>query len=157
MHSYFKFGGPLMVEACDQAQYSAHQREQPGGHEMLRQLFQRMLLLGFAVLAGLAGAAGPQMGQATKQDVADASRVALAGHSDGYAPYDYRALSDGGSYYAPGSYGSWFYVTPPASEAVASATEPVPAPSYQAPSYEAPPPALHKYYDYDRYIGPLFG
>jgi len=119
---------------------------------MLRQSFQRTLLFAFALLAGLAGAAGPQMGQATRQDVADASRVALAGHSsDSYAPYDYRALSDGGSYYAPGSYGSWFYVTPPASDAVASA-DPIPAPSYQTP-----PPALHKYYDYDRFRGPLFG
>jgi len=153
MRSYFKFGAPLMVEARDQAQYFAHQREHPGGHEMLRQLFQRTLLFAFALLAGLAGAAGPQMGQATRQDVADASRVALAGQSsDGYAPYDYRALTNGGSYYAPGSYGSWFYVTPPASDAVASAADPIPAPSYQAP-----PPALHKYYDYDRFRGPLFG
>ena len=115
---------------------------------MLRQLFQRTLLLAFALLAGLSGAAGPQMGQATRQDVADASRVPLAGYSSDA----YRAVSDGGSYYAPGSYGSWFYVTPPASDAVASATDPIPAPSYQAP-----PPALHKYYDYDRYFGPLFG
>lgn len=111
---------------------------------MLRQLFQRTLLLALAALAGLAGAAGPQMDQA--------SRVALADQtSNTDAPYDYRALSNGGSYYAPGSYGSWFYVTPPASDAVAS-TDPSPAPLYQAPS-----PALHKYYDYDRYRGPLFG
>src|SRR5215472_13958270 len=107
--SYFKFGASLMVEARDRAQYFSREREHPGGHEMLRQSFQRTLLFAFALLAGLAGAAGPQMGQATRQDVADASRVALAGHSsDSYAPYDYRALSDGGSYYAPGSYGSWF-------------------------------------------------
>ena len=112
---------------------------------MLRQLFQRTLLLAFAALAGLAGAAGPQMDQA--------SRVAFTDpKSSTDAPYDYRALIDGGSYYAPGSYGSWFYVAPPASGTVASATDSIPAPSYETPS-----PALHKYYDYDRFRGPLFG
>ena len=123
---------------------------------MLRQLFQRTLLFAFALLAGLAGAAGPQMNQGTGQDTAIASRVAFTDPGSNIdAPYDYRALTNGGSYYAPGSYGSWFYVTPPASDTVASATDPIPAPSYQAP--QAPPPALHKYYDYDRFRGPLFG
>lgn len=108
---------------------------------MLRQSFQRTLLLALAALAGLAGAAGPQTDQA--------SRVAMA---DRDAPYDYRVLNDGGSYYAPGSYGSWFYVAPPASDAVASSANAIPAPSEEGPS-----PALPKFYDYDRFRGPLFG
>ena len=119
---------------------------------MLQRQLHRTLLLALAALAGWAGAAGPQQG--TRQDVTDASQVAIADYrSESDAPYDYRALNDGGSYYAPGSYGSWFYVAPPAGDiTVASVTKPIPAPSYQRPS-----PALHRYYDYDRYRGPLFG
>jgi len=72
--------------------------------------------------------------------------------SDNDSLYDYRAVSEGGSYYAPGSYASWYYVAPPAVE-VASTKPETPTMEYRAP----PSPDLHKYYDYDRYFGPLFG
>jgi hypothetical protein len=107
-----------------------------------------VLLLAFAALGGLAGAAGQSVEQGGTQATAPAIAQST---SDNDSLYDYRSVSEGGSYYAPGSYASWYYVAPPAIE-VAS-TEP----ETPATEYRAPPTDLHKYYDYDRYFGPLFG
>jgi hypothetical protein len=114
---------------------------------MSRHCFHRaVLLLAFAALAGFAGAAG-QAGQASTQATASESAQA----SDNDALYDYRSLSEGGPYYAPGSYASWYYVAPPAVEVASTEPETL------TPEYRAPSKDLHKYYDYDRYFGPLFG
>jgi len=112
---------------------------------------RRTLLVAFAMLAGVADAAGPRTEQGNAQNPADASQLALANITSD-SLYDYRSLKNGGSYYAPGSYGSWFYVAPPTGDAtVASATYPV-----RASAPRTPPPALPTYYDYDRFRGPLF-
>ena len=119
---------------------------------MRRPRFHRTaLLLAFAAFTGFAGAAGPT-GQGAGQDSAQGTGSAIANsRSDGDSLYDYRALSEGGAYYAPGSYASWYYVAPPAIE-VASTEPETTAPEDRAPSRDVP-----TYYDYDRYFGPLFG
>jgi hypothetical protein len=63
---------------------------------------------------------------------------------------DQVALYDGATYYAPGSYSSWFYVSPPAYDETPSA----PAAMPQTPSTALNLPA---YYDFEPRWGPLFG
>jgi hypothetical protein len=64
---------------------------------------------------------------------------------------DQIALYDGGTYYAPGSYSSWFYVSPPEFDGTRSA----PAAAMSDPA----PTALNlpAYYDFEPRWGPLFG
>jgi hypothetical protein len=61
------------------------------------------------------------------------------------------SLDCGSAYYAPGSYSSWFYVSPPACDQ----TSPVPEPAMPIPG----PTALNlpAYYDYEPRWGPLVG
>jgi len=124
---------------------------------MSRHYFHRTaLLLAFAALAGFAGAAG-QAGQGGVQASTESTELEMANaRSDNDSLYDYRSLSEGGSYYAPGSYASWYYVAPPTIE-VASTEVASTEPDTLTPEYRAPLKDLHKYYDYDRYFGPLFG
>jgi hypothetical protein len=61
------------------------------------------------------------------------------------------ALYDGGTYYAPGSYSSWFYVSPPAYDE----TSPAPNAAPQHPAATAL--NLPAYYDYEPRWGPLVG
>ena len=65
---------------------------------------------------------------------------------------DQIALYDSGSYYAPGSYSSWFYVSPPVYDGTGPAPEEaaVPHPARTALNLPA-------YYDYEPRWGPLFG
>jgi hypothetical protein len=152
MDSYYRFGSPLMVMRKDRAQYRPEIKKTVRRLKMRRQHFHRTaLLLALAALTGFAGAAGPT-GQAVGQAGSQAAGLAIA-MGDNDSLYDYRSVSEGGAYYAPGSYASWYYVAPPAIE-VASTTEPE-APA--APEYRAPPRDVPTYYDYDRYFGPLFG
>ena len=60
---------------------------------------------------------------------------------------DQIALYDGSTYYAPGSYSSWFYVSPPAYDGTSAAT---PQPDRRALNLPA-------YYDYEPRWGPLVG
>ncbi|HTR57153.1 MAG TPA: hypothetical protein VMM27_03165 [Casimicrobiaceae bacterium] len=58
-------------------------------------------------------------------------------------------LGAGGSFYAPGSYSSWFYVSPPADDPTPAAPEPLTSSPARAAL------DLPAYYDYEPRWGPL--
>ena len=66
-------------------------------------------------------------------------------------PVAQMALYDGGTYYASGSYSSWFYVAPPADDGTG------PAPDVATPQRERSALNLPAYYDYEPRWGPLVG
>jgi hypothetical protein len=67
------------------------------------------------------------------------------------AAADQIALYDGATYYAPGSYSSWFYVAPPAYDGNS------PAPDAATPKAGRTALNLPAYYDYEPRWGPLYG
>jgi hypothetical protein len=77
--------------------------------------------------------------------VTAAGSLAEENGADQALPYDC-----GNGYYAPGSYSSWFYVSPPSCEQTSVASEAAtPAPDPTALNLPA-------YYDFDLRWGPLF-
>ena len=79
--------------------------------------------------------------------------TAAGSPSDGTAQAaaaDQIALYDG-AYYAPGSYSSWFYVSPPADDGTS------PAPDVATTQRERSALNLPAYYDYEPRWGPLYG
>ena len=69
--------------------------------------------------------------------------------SDQAAPRNDYFLGVGGSFYAPGSYSSWFYVSPPADDATPAVPEPLTSSPARAEL------DLPVYYDFEPRWGPL--
>ena len=101
---------------------------------MARIIRSTILILTLASLPCFVTAAGS--GQAD-----DAQPIAR----DQATPCDEYLLGNGGSFYAPGSYGSWFYVSPPAYDSTPAEAQPLMCAALDLPTY----------YDYEPRWGPL--